>query len=55
VDRLTSRLFICFTNFGSPSIKIRHSGYRFGGDTSRLGDGAWWAKGARTPWRNEGF
>jgi hypothetical protein len=36
VDRLTSRLFICFTNFGSPSIKIRDSGYRFGGEKSRL-------------------
>ena len=40
VDRLTSRLFICFTNFGSPSIKFRHLGYRFGGGTSRLGLGA---------------
>ena len=36
VDRLTSRLFICFTNFGSPSIKFRHLEYRFGGGTSRL-------------------
>jgi hypothetical protein len=40
MDRLTSRLFICFTNFGSPYIKIRHPGYRFGGGTSSLGHGA---------------
>jgi hypothetical protein len=40
VDSLTRRLFICFANFGSPSIKIRHPGYRFEGDASRLGHGA---------------
>ena len=40
VDSLTGRLFICFANFGSPSIKIRHPGYRFESDSSRLGHGA---------------
>ena len=36
VDRLARRLFICFTNFESPSIKIRDSGYRLVAGSSRV-------------------